>query len=287
MKKITFILMMLSSISMFAQGIPEITFNIEDGETIKIIEKRDIHIYVSTPEGQDTKSEILLVGEIKDEVGKTISVGGITTFENGIDVSLARFTSGVPYVIEMTKVCYGGIIGYDEVTHNPIYKYEIEAEEGEVLASAHFSIVAETETIEVVSTDYKSSENTLFVTFGTEDACPTDEDVVFLLETADGNPVDVTVGWDFGENFGDMIFTFSQPLTDGDYVLVLPAKTMSFNLKGTPYNGDVRVPFTVGTTTDINKVFAVKPTNTKAVENGKIVIQRNNIKYNIAGVELK
>lgn len=277
--------MMLSSISMFAQGLPEITFNIQDGETINIVEKRYIHINVSAPEGQDIKSEILLVGVVRGEDGKKTDAGGFTTFEKGSDIPLTRYTAGVSYVLEVTKVCYGGIIGYDPVTHEPIFKYEIEAEEGKSLASANFTIVVPVETIEVVSTEYKSSENTLFVTFGTEDACPT-EMGDFLLEKADGTPVNVTVGWDFGENYGDLIFTFSQPLTDGDYVLVIPAKTMSFNLKGTPYNADVYVPFTIGTTTDINKV-SVKSANAKVVENGKLVIMKNNVKYNVAGAELK
>lgn len=287
MKKITFILMMmLCGIPMFAQGIPEITFNIEEGETINILEKRYIHVSVSVPEGQDSKSEILLEGAVNGEDGRRLSVGGLTTFENGVDVGLARFSSGVSYVIEMTKVCYGSIIGYEEVTHNPIYEHEIKAEDGGALASAHFQIVADTEEIEVISVEYKSADNALYVTFDAEDACQT-EMGDFLLEKADGTSVDVFVEGTFGENYGDMVYTFSQPLADGDYVLVLPAKTMTFSKSGKPYNAEVLVPFTVGTSTDIIQTTSVKAANAKVVENGKLVIMKNDVKYNVAGVELK
>lgn len=255
MKKIVFILLlMFSGISLFAQGTPEITYDIKDGEEINILEKRNIHISVTAPEGQDVKSEILLTGAVKEGNKKKMGIGGLTTFEEGVDVALARLTAGATYVIEITKVCYGDIIGYDPVTLAPIYEYEIEAPEGKTLASASFSIVSETETVEAVSAEYESSENALYVSFGTEDAVPTDEEALFLLLTADGETVDEEVGWGFGENYGDMIYIFSKPLADGDYVLVLPAKSMSFNAQGTPYNAEVCVPFTVGT--DAGFVFS-------------------------------
>ncbi|MBQ0020101.1 MAG: hypothetical protein KBT39_06205, partial [Bacteroidales bacterium] len=82
------------------------------------------------------------------------------------------------------------------------------------------------------------------VSFDAEDAAPTYA-VSFALETADGTALSTTVAGDYGQNYGDMIYTFGEALEAGDYVLVLPAGSMTFKLTGEPFNEEIRVPFTV------------------------------------------
>lgn len=97
----------------------------------------------------------------------------------------------------------------------------------------------------VTSVVVSDDKTYLTVHFDADDATPNGS---FVLETAAGVVVNSVVEGDWGADFGDVIYFFSQILEANDYVLVIPGWTMEFELNGdVVYNqSDIRIPFTVG-----------------------------------------
>ncbi len=237
-------------------------FSIEDNAEVDMAQTHSINVNVKV-DGM-TDEDLFIQGNIYGKDGSVTPFTGYTDFEDGVDVNISRLAPNASYTLEVTQVAYGEITGFDEETYMPIYSNNYVAEEGKSLASVTFYLKGATEEPQITNTVVNPNNSSVFVHFDTEDANVTynPECPIILLNEA-GMPVDVTVEGAYGQDYGDMVYTFSQALSAGKYEIVLSAGSMTFSLNGDPYMAELRVPFTIEGATEEPQITntVVNPNN--------------------------
>ena len=264
----------------YINGSDPYKFDVADGAVIDTAQQKSINFNYAV-KGM-TDEDLYIEGVLYGKDGTQDRIIGYTDFEEGLNVDLSRYAAG-SYIIEITKIGYGEVIGVDEETWMPIYENMIVAKEGKSLATLNFAIAApETAAPEIAQIVVNPNNQSVFVHFNSEDASAT-FNAPIKLASESGLIMEENVEAAYGQDYGDMIYTFASALAPGKYKIICTEGSMTFSLNGDPFMGEVIIEFEVAETTAITAAQEAAVRDGKFIQNNSVVIVKDGKKYNVSG----
>ena len=261
--------------------IPSVVFDVENGAVIDTAKQKSINVNVKL-KGM-TDEDLFIEGVLYGKDGTQDPIIGFTDFEEGVNVDLSRYAAG-SYTIEITKIGYGEIVGMDEETFMPIFENSLKADEGQSLATLNFAIVSSEAAAapEIAQIVVNPNNKSVFVHFNSEDASAT-FNAPIKLASESGLIMEENVEAAYGQDYGDMIYTFASALAPGKYKIICTEGSMTFSLNGDPFMGEVIIEFEVAETTAITAAQEAAVRDGKFIQNNSVVIVKDGKKYNVSG----
>ena len=261
--------------------VPSVVFDVENGAVIDTAKQKSINVNVKL-KGM-TDEDLFIEGVLYGKDGTQDPIIGFTDFEEGVNVDLSRYAAG-SYTIEITKIGYGEIVGMDEETFMPIFENSLKADEGQSLATLNFAIVSSEAAAapEIAQIVVNPNNKSVFVHFNSEDASAT-FNAPIKLASESGLIMEENVEAAYGQDYGDMIYTFASALAPGKYKIICTEGSMTFSLNGDPFMSEVIIEFEVAETTAITAAQEAAVRDGKFIQNNSVVIVKDGKKYNVSG----